>query len=654
MIDVFEQMLLNRFDMSNWKTGFVDHYSHMCISVDKSTLNLSCLSPRGLTEWREPMTDALCKAEFQEVGGSERLYPIYINQTDFLPWVVRQNGIVQTENLGLVSVETSLFSTEFNNAVWSYRMKSEVSGKFRFVFSGKLRFPEKKHLIKKCENGVICIYQPNGKQSKYLSFPQQDGVLPVFSIRTEIVDVVEFNEEKGSYRIITEPILLNGEKENEFFIQINYDTVLNETAKLWEPKKIIKIKSFDEEIFKRKTFWRELIGEPKGSNMDGMKILRSKAGLIRNEFLWNCGDERKMTVANYCSITNWSSACFFWDSIISSTGLMYFNIHLAEDAIKAIYESQREDGCVPTCSYEHIIGSTMYPQAPITAWALVHMTKYGLEGDFLKEIIPKIDQLHNWFINTQDHDRDGLPEWRFSGCPADNSPLYDHYALPINRDLKGMWNIYLPPIASVSLNSFLIMEAKCMAYLYNKIGETKKSDEYKEHALKLEKRLVEVCFENGEMFYDFDHHTGCYNRALTLYSFLPIWAGVSINREQRKKIIEDVLLNKEYFFGEYPFPHLAYNEEAYMPNGYWRGRVWPHTTLWMLELLWSTGYHREADEAADRILKMMGQREEILENYNSNINCPGGGEPDYSWSYASYLMIENREYRRPVLEFFGE
>jgi neutral trehalase len=151
------------------------------------------------------------------------------------------------------------------------------------------------------------------------------------------------------------------------------------------------------------------------------------------------------------------------------------------------------------------------------------------------------------------------------------------------------------------------------------------------------------------MFYDYDHHTGQYNRALTLYSFLPLWAGVDLKEEQADHIIRSYLINPEYFFGTCPFPYLAYNEEAYRPDGYWRGRVWPHVTLWMLEMLWDKGYRKEADMASDRLLAMMDQQKEILENYNSDMKMPGGGEPDYSWSFASYLALENRMYREPAL-----
>jgi hypothetical protein len=59
-----------------------------------------------------------------------------------------------------------------------------------------------------------------------------------------------------------------------------------------------------------------------------------------------------------------------------------------------------------------------------------------------------MDNIEKLLLNRFD-----MSQWETGFCPADNSPLYDHYARPINKDLSGQWNIYIPPIASVSLSS---------------------------------------------------------------------------------------------------------------------------------------------------------------------------------------------------------
>jgi hypothetical protein len=70
-------------------------------------------------------------------------------------------------------------------------------------------------------------------------------------------------------------------------------------------------------------------------------------------------------------------------------------------------------------------------------------------------------------------------------------------------------------------------------------------------------------------------------------------------------------------------------------------------------MLWAEGYREQADQIADRLLFMMEQREEILENYNSDPGMNGGGEMDYSWSFASYMNLESRAYRVSTLQPYG-
>lgn len=650
MINI-EEALLNRFDMTRWETGFVDNFSNMSVSVSRSKLGLMELCPRGLIEWRKPMTEELCMAGISTSNSGSRQYPIYIYKTEFLPWVVRQEGICMDGEGNKLLFHASLLSPETDMLLWKIEISNQGTGEKEYWFhlKGSMLEAEKRHIIQEVDKGPLFVFNPETKVSRYLLFQQLDGIQPIWSIRSEMVDRIEINKFNNSYSMVFRPARLKPGESTAILVQLDYGAVEIMNYSTWTLKKLYSIQDTEPIIKNRKNQWTKLIGNAFQGTGDGIKEIRSAAGLVRCGCKWGLYKGREEVIASYCSISNWSSTAFFWDSIIAALGLGQFNIKLAQDAIKTVFLRQRKDGCVPTHSYAHADGSTFYPQAPITAWAMLRLTGYGLENEFIHDMLPRIDALHQWFISTQDHDGDGLPEWRFTGCPADNSPLYDHYARPINKDLAERWNIYIPPIASVSLNSFLIMDAKCLARLYDKIGNSERCSYYSRHAKELEKKLKTVCFKDGEMFYDYDHHTGHYNQALTLYSFLPLWAGIELDTTIRRNMIEKYLLNSGYFFGEYPFPYLAYNEEAYRADGYWRGRIWPHTVIWILEMLCNYGYEEHADIAAGRLLEMMDKKEEILENYHSSPQLQGGGEIDYNWSFASYLMLENKEYRRNVI-----
>lgn len=646
---IMEKILLNRFDMSHALTGFVDNFSHMVVSVGHSLIELSALSARGLIEWRSEMAEPLVRLQFAKSGCNGSMQSFYVRSSKFLPWLVEQDG-EYIDGDDCISVRSRLYSPEFNKLVWCLDMSFDgaVVTDYSFKLLGKLLCPEKPHSLTGCEDGVVCSFNADMKQSKYINSPQTDSVLPCWSIRcadgcTADIDVI--NKE---YVLDLGVVSLTPGQTHRICVQIDYAHVFKEEVSSWKPGTIVDLGLIEEHIRERRDDWIRMIRPIADGKGDTIRKSRCAAAMLRCGFEWHHDDRQRSIIASYCSITSWSSTAFFWDSIISSMGLAQFNLKCAQDALRAIFVRQRPDGCVPTHSYEHELGSTFYPQAPFAAWAIVKMLDQGIGEDFVREMLPKLDHLYDWFIDTQDHDGDGLYEWRFSGSVADDSPLYDHYAEPIHSGSDAIWNIYLPPIASVSLNSYLIMEAKCLAYLHGLIGNVGQTEKYLQRAGEIEKRLIEICLADDGVFYDYDHHTGCHNRALTLYSFLPIWAGVELDTAHKQCLINDYLLSSKHFWGDYPFPHLAFSEECYDPKGYWRGRIWPHTTLWMLELLCSNGYTMEAEEAAGRLLAMMNQREEVLENYNSDKRMPGGGSSDFCWSLSTFLLLQNKAYAKPL------
>ena len=74
------------------------------------------------------------------------------------------------------------------------------------------------------------------------------------------------------------------------------------------------------------------------------------------------------------------------------------------------------------------------------------------------------------------------------------------------------------------------------------------------------------------------------------------------------------------------FRASPYDNPKYDPAGYWRGRIWPHFVYWMVQTLWRTGYHKEAELTADRLLEMMQIKPWFMENFNSSPEGVGKAE----------------------------
>ncbi len=128
------------------------------------------------------------------------------------------------------------------------------------------------------------------------------------------------------------------------------------------------------------------------------------------------------------------------------------------------------------------------------------------------------------------------------------------------------------------------------------------------------------------------------HKVLTPASFTPLWAGLPIAEETARSMIERYLLDPNRFFGQYPFPSVAYNEPTYKPDSWWRGPVWMNIAWMMVQTLDAYGYEKEAEEAAGRLLDMMTRSDEL---YSSADGRPKGC-PGYGWTSAVFMDLAKR------------
>jgi glycogen debranching enzyme len=286
--------------------------------------------------------------------------------------------------------------------------------------------------------------------------------------------------------------------------------------------------------------------------------------------------------------------------------------------------------------------SQQSPQSPVASWAVRSYLEKHDDPEFLSEMYPTLVRNHHFWEKYSDTDSDGLAEYRWSGQVGDNSPLWDQYASFDPTTGCG----YIPPVASVALNSFLFWDANHLAFLAEKQGLTEDVIRFHERAAQLQRDLFAVCYLPEEKrFWDYNHHTGLHRKVNTFYMFWPLFAGMDVSAETAKDLIENVLLDPEQFFGEIPFPSVAYKESTYNSKGYWRGRSWPHISYWLLQTLVFYGYIKEAKEAAARILVSYSRSAGFPENLASQAaDFDASGFADYNWGCAAMYLIATEQY----------
>lgn len=344
------------------------------------------------------------------------------------------------------------------------------------------------------------------------------------------------------------------------------------------------------------------------------------------------------------------SVTFFWDALFSAAALSSFDPEYAREAMQVPLQQIRGRYLSRNWDFRiHRLERVPQPQAPVASWALAHHLALNEDHRHLELMYPRLTALHR-FWQTQDFDGDGLPEWTFSGLNADDGPHYQKY-MP-----HGGSNLFLPPVASVSLASFLHMDALLLAGFALRLGRNDEAAEWQKRAQFLAERLQAVCWHEGDrMFYDYDHHLGEHSRVGTHLIFWPLWAGVPMAAPLKRRLIEDHLLNPRRFAGPIPFPSCAYDDPHYGAEKYWGGRSWPHITYWMIELLVREGYRDQALVAADRWLAWQsghgGHREAVTSDphlsehvENGEFSYRTGRDFDYNWSAATVALLRERRF----------
>ncbi len=341
---------------------------------------------------------------------------------------------------------------------------------------------------------------------------------------------------------------------------------------------------------------------------------------------------------------------FFWDTSFSSVGAREFSPQLAQEAIENFANNPSPRGGLPgTLSDTHRAGEG---QAPIMCWSAWHIYQSGRDKAWLARVYPGLAGHIKFWMNYHSSAR-GLAQYFNAGQIGDNDARFDRV---YNRDNgEEHSNEAVSGFESPDLNAFLVMEMRSLALMAGELGRSREKEEWKERADKLAKLIVDTCyFADEAMFYDVVEGTHeKFSGVKDPNMFLPLWAGVPLPESEIHRIVEQHMLNPKEFFRKLPYPSLSYDDPKYDPAGYWRGRIWPHFVYWMAQTLWRTGYHKEAELTADRLLDMMQLEPWLMENFNSDPDKIGtvgerDSQPEYIWTQAAAIELLLERYKETV------
>jgi len=326
---------------------------------------------------------------------------------------------------------------------------------------------------------------------------------------------------------------------------------------------------------------------------------------------------------------NWMSAVWSWDHCFNAMALSLSDRDLARQQYMLPFDQQQPNGALPDMIHGSSI-ETNFTKPPIHGWALAWMMRHGGYNDraHLDKIYGPLSLWTNWFFEYRYSDRDGLPEY-YHGYDSgwDNSTAL----------LSGV------PIETPDLASFLILQMDTLADIAGRLGRDAEKRNWQQRSNDLLGRMLAVLWK-GDHFIGIRSPDGAKIDSESLLFYLPIILGKRLPSSVRVKLVQGLTENG-MFLTPHGFATEALTSKYYTPDGYWRGPIWPPTTMLLVEGLDSAGEHSLAMRLREEFCRMV-QQNGMSENFDA-ITGKGLRDPAYTWTSSVYLILAHQLLGKP-------
>jgi glycogen debranching enzyme len=349
---------------------------------------------------------------------------------------------------------------------------------------------------------------------------------------------------------------------------------------------------------------------------------------------------------------------WLWDSAFHSLGLQYHSLDLAEDALRALFAKQREDGKLSLAAQPGgppPEGEDTQP--PVVAWSLCRQNERVMRPDFIAEVYPKLVTYIEWFERNRKREN-GLYGWRVRPTDdpiraarggesgMDNSPRFDN----------------VTTMTAVDLSSYMASEYYSMEKLARCLDKVADAAEWRDRRLRIADLINELLWDDQERFYfDLDEH-GEMLPLKTCAGFTPL-VGQAPDRD-RAESLRMHLMNPSEFWTPFPVPSVSRKEPSFSKD-MWRGPTWPNMNVLLYYGLMTYGFFQEARELAGvtvrEITRFYMKTGSFFEFYDAmgetsppdlpRKGAPGekggvgfGVVPDLHWTAATYVHLTHELY----------
>lgn len=363
---------------------------------------------------------------------------------------------------------------------------------------------------------------------------------------------------------------------------------------------------------------------------------------------------------------------WFWDSCFHAYVLAEREPGVAKEEVRSMLANQRADGFIPHMNYFNGDGqevpegfkdlvdeywSSPYHsdmvQPPIIAMAVERIYARTGDKEFLKEVLPQLENYYKHLKDVRDPDGDELlsiyHSWE-SGW--DNSQRWDstygvtegtreeigEHKMRIFKECQEQgWNEKKIlangsfEVKPVDFNVLYAKNVKILASLSKEIGRD---------ATWLEKQSAKTTDAIFNTMYDGDKFCdilsdGTLSPVKSAAMFYPMLLD---RKFDYSKMIDEHLTNTKEFWAQYGISTTSMDNDSYDPDTYWRGNVWLNVNWFVMKGLENQGRTDLAKEVAHKTVDLVKEND-WWEHYNPE-NGKGGGAKPLAWDCVVYDMVD--------------
>lgn len=481
---------------------------------------------------------------------------------------------------------------------------------------------------------VLEIKSNKSKANGYFLFPNNYAIAKLDSSYFTGIQSLSLRPSETKSFVVSQTFIFpeySWENERKLIESVDFDSVLN-ARKLEKNKQLKSLISNRKPQFQDTTY-ATLLAK---AQLTLQNNWRSPAGEIKHEGLFPSYHYK------------WFNGFWSWDSWKHAVGLSHYDLPLAKEQVKLMFDFQNDDGFVADCVFrDTLIERHNYrdTKPPLSAWAVAKIYKKDNDLEFVKYMYPKLKKYHNWWYNKRDHDKDSICEYGSTDgslvaakweSGMDNAIRFDN-----SKILKNSDGAYSLDQESVDLNAYLYAEKLYLAEL----SKALKNDDHKSYlkdANRLKSKIQSQFYDSEDgWFYDTNLEGHTFIKGEGSEGWTALWANVATQKQAQT--VRDNMMDPGKFFTKVPFQTMSADHPKFDPlKGYWRGPNWLDQAYFGVKGLRNYGFNNEADQATIQILEgaegLLGKGKSIRENYHP-LTGKGLHAQNFSWSAAHIIML---------------